>query len=82
MMSEERLTTEDSEEEEAHRGRMLCPACGHDRLRRAERHGFLQLTLAPFFGLYPWECANCRAHFLFKKRHQQHRNRSSRTPQS
>jgi hypothetical protein len=40
------------------------------------------LTLAPFFGLYPWECANCRAHFLFKKRHQQHRNRSSRTPQS
>jgi hypothetical protein len=23
--------------------------------------------------LYPWECGNCRQHFLLKKRHEAHR---------
>ena len=29
-------------------------------MRRINRKGFLEQTLLPKFGLFPWECAMCR----------------------
>jgi hypothetical protein len=34
--------------------------CGSSALRRINRHGFLEETMLPKLGLYPWECAMCR----------------------
>ena len=44
-----------------HSSRFQCPFCGASRsLRREERHGFVQVRLLSWFGLYPWECGLCR----------------------
>jgi hypothetical protein len=37
-----------------------CMHCGSNAMRRINRRGFLEETLLPRFGLFPWECAMCR----------------------
>lgn len=54
---------------------MLCPKCGHERLHRAERHTFMEKKIFSLFGLYPWECGNCREHFMLKQRYEKARVR-------
>lgn len=49
---------------------MVCPYCGHDRLRRTSRVSFLENKIFPLVGIYPWECANCRQHYLRRKRYE------------
>lgn len=34
--------------------------CGSSALRRVNRQGFLEESVLPKLGLYPWECAMCR----------------------
>lgn len=47
---------------------MVCRKCGTANwLRREERRGFLQLKVFPRFGLYPWECMECRGVRLYRK---------------
>ena len=56
-----------------------CPKCG-SRLRRLERKGFLQQSVYPKFGYYPWECPVCRELIFRKKRHQLKRRRPEELP--
>jgi ssDNA-binding Zn-finger/Zn-ribbon topoisomerase 1 len=55
---------------------MQCPECGANRVRRMQRVGFLQNTVFPFFGYYPWECTLCREPFLAKKRYKRKSKKS------
>lgn len=50
------------------RSKEMCPKCTAIALTRVARHGFLQEQVYPRFGLYPWECAQCREVFLLKSR--------------
>ncbi len=45
-----------------------CPQCDGIELRRQGRIGFLQRTVLPRLGLFPWECGLCRKIFLLKQR--------------
>ncbi len=45
----------------------VCVRCG-ERMRRLGRKGFLQTTLLPAFGFYPWECLACRNKKLMRSR--------------
>jgi DNA-directed RNA polymerase subunit RPC12/RpoP len=45
-----------------------CPRCQSKRTARVKRTGLLQRFVYYRFGLYPWECSNCRNNFLFKSR--------------
>ena len=45
-----------------------CPRCKSTRTARVKRSGLLQKFVFHRFGLYPWECSNCRKNFLFKSR--------------
>jgi hypothetical protein len=45
-----------------------CPNCAEVELTRVGRHGFLQEHVYPKFGMFPWECAQCRQIFLLKSR--------------
>jgi hypothetical protein len=74
-MSDGHVETGSTSGQDRHEGRMLCPKCGHDRLRRTERKGLFELNIFPLFGFYPWECSNCRNHFFFRKR-RQHNHRT------
>lgn len=60
---------------------MNCEKCGAP-LRRLPRKGFLQHKLYPFFGLYPWECPNCREVIMKKQQYMRKRrsNRETTTP--
>jgi hypothetical protein len=50
------------------KGKKACPNCEEVELTRVARHGFLQERVYPKFGMYPWECAQCRQIFLLKGR--------------
>jgi hypothetical protein len=56
-----------------------CPACAEVQLFRLARSGFLQERIYPWFGKYPWECAQCRRLFLLRMRGKSYRKAS---PQS
>ena len=40
--------------------RLPCPDCKVVSMRRISRKGFLQKRVLSLFGLYPWECYQCR----------------------
>ena len=46
----------------------ICPNCAEAELTRVARHGFLQERVYPKFGMFPWECGQCRQIFLLKSR--------------
>lgn len=50
------------------KSKKMCPKCTEVQLTRVARHGFLQEHVYPKFGLFPWECAQCREVFLLKSR--------------
>ncbi len=45
----------------------VCGRCG-EHMRRLGRKGFLQTTVFPVFGFYPWECLACRSKKLVRSR--------------
>lgn len=47
---------------------VICPRCGSDRPRRAERKKFFERHVYPFFGYFPWRCGHCKAKFLLRRR--------------
>jgi hypothetical protein len=53
-----------------------CPNCDEIGLTRVTRHGFLQERVYPKFGMFPWECAQCRQVFLLKSRGRSYRRAS------
>ena len=46
----------------------ICPKCRSKRVLRIRRAGLLQSVLFPQFGLFPWQCEDCRTLFVFKSR--------------
>jgi predicted RNA-binding Zn-ribbon protein involved in translation (DUF1610 family) len=56
---------------------VYCPACGGDRMYRLERKGILQKKMFPFFGFYPWQCKECGAEALLRKRKRRRRKRTA-----
>ena len=67
------------EEEKEERGRkvrrrkyrhtnVLCPLCNRHGLQRIERKGFLQNTILPMFGYFPWSCYFCRVRSIIRRR--------------
>jgi ssDNA-binding Zn-finger/Zn-ribbon topoisomerase 1 len=46
-----------------------CPHCGNDRPRRVERTTFMQKSVYPFLGYYPWMCGFCKSSFMARKRY-------------
>jgi hypothetical protein len=55
------------------RDKVYCPACRSDRMYRMDRRGILQKNVFPFFGLFPWQCKNCQAEAMLRKRKRRHR---------
>lgn len=55
-------------ESSAVKRRVHCQECGSDRVYRIERKGFMQKTIYPLFGYYPWRCMACRHHVMLRKR--------------
>jgi predicted RNA-binding Zn-ribbon protein involved in translation (DUF1610 family) len=48
--------------------RVYCEKCGSDKVRRVYRKGFLQETIYPIFGYYPWKCMRCGEKVFLRKR--------------
>jgi len=48
--------------------RVYCSKCGSDRVFRVHRRGFMQVTVYPRFGYYPWVCKGCGEHMMLCKR--------------
>ena len=46
-----------------------CPECGCQHLSRLPRKGYLERTIYPLFGYFPWECVRCGVPFMLKKRY-------------
>ncbi len=46
----------------------VCPKCSFSQPRRLSRITWIERSLMPLFGLYPWECPLCRIHFYRKNR--------------
>ena len=57
-----------------------CHYCSSTAMRRINRTNFLQRTVLPWFGIYPWECAMCRKKTFF--RDSGHSAMRRRTPKS
>lgn len=54
-----------------------CPDCENIELRRQGRIGFLQRVVLTRFGLFPWECGQCRKVYMLPQRsigYRQHTN--------
>ncbi|MGD0345181.1 MAG: hypothetical protein ABSA85_00410 [Terracidiphilus sp.] len=51
-----------------------CRMCGSAEMRRAFRHGFLQLSFYPLFGYFPWRCMTCGTRVMLRKRHRKTHN--------
>jgi ribosomal protein L37AE/L43A len=60
--------------------KLQCPKCEEVELTRVARKGFLQEHIYPKFGLYPWECGQCRQVFLLKARGKSYRRSRSKEP--
>ena len=52
----------------------ICPKCRSSSSARIKRVGLLQTVVLPLFGLYPWECSDCRRTFFLKARGKPHSN--------
>jgi len=57
--------------------RLRCPNCRSLSMRRISRSGFLQKTIFPLLGYYPWKCASCRLEKLFHNRGPRRSSRSN-----
>jgi len=68
-----------SQRERMSKRKMTCPSCAEVELTRVARHGFLQERVYPKFGMYPWECTQCRQIFLLKSRGYSYRKAGPRT---
>jgi ssDNA-binding Zn-finger/Zn-ribbon topoisomerase 1 len=55
----------------------VCPKCKRGRLQRVEREGFLENSVYPRLGYFPWICTECKARNLVKFRGERKRKRSS-----
>ncbi len=44
----------------------VCFYCGATAFRRINRSNFLQRTVLPWFGFFPWECAMCRKKSFYR----------------
>ena len=53
---------------------VYCPACGGDRVYRVERRGILQKRVYPILGFYPWQCKECGAVVMLRKRNRLRRH--------
>jgi predicted RNA-binding Zn-ribbon protein involved in translation (DUF1610 family) len=60
---------------------LVCPKCGSSHMRRVKREGFWQVKFWPRFGMFPWECAQCRQTSLFRCRGERKRRESSEATQ-
>lgn len=58
-------------------GKLLCPTCGTQTLRRTSREGFMQRAIFARFGYFPWKCSGCHVIRLIKNRGMRHRRRKS-----
>ncbi len=45
-----------------------CPKCGSTGSSRIRRQGIFNRYVAPYLGLFPWECGVCRKTFLARGR--------------
>jgi hypothetical protein len=45
-----------------------CPKCSSTGSTRIRREGVVNRYLAPYLGLFPWECGVCRRTFLARGR--------------
>jgi hypothetical protein len=43
---------------------------------RINRNGFLQRSVLPWLGIYPWKCGACGSAFLWRRRGLRHRRPS------
>jgi hypothetical protein len=55
------------------KSKKTCPNCSEFELTRVARHGFMQERVYPKFGMFPWECGQCRQIFLLKSRGRSYR---------
>jgi ssDNA-binding Zn-finger/Zn-ribbon topoisomerase 1 len=46
-----------------------CQKCEKGKVRRVFRDGFLQTTIFPLLGYYPWRCSRCGRVVMLRKRH-------------
>ena len=58
-----------------HEDHLSCNHCGRTGMRRVARAGFLQTTIFPKFGRFPWECLHCRKISLLAVRGERKRRR-------
>lgn len=42
-----------------------CFHCGSNEFRRINRQGFIERSVLPLIGLFPWECVLCRHRRFF-----------------
>lgn len=61
------------------KAKKTCPNCSEFELTRVARHGFMQERIYPKFGMFPWECGQCRQIFLLKSRGRSYRKASPET---
>jgi len=55
--------------------RTSCKRCNSLRTNRLARQSYFERYIAPFFGLYPWKCRDCRHSFLVRRRGERHHYR-------
>jgi hypothetical protein len=71
-----RLPSRHSREPVGVKSVMTCTHCG-SVLRRLQRKGFLQRTVLPLFGYYPWECPYCREPLLLRRQYRRKKRKVS-----
>jgi hypothetical protein len=59
---------------------MACKNCGANDMVRRKRKSFLEKSIYPLFGYYPWVCQTCKQTVLLKARGE--RRKKKRTPES
>ena len=56
---------------------VYCPECGAPRTYRVERKGFLQRRVFPILGFFPWQCRNCGAEVILRRRNRRWKRHSA-----
>jgi len=56
---------------------VYCPVCGGDQVYRVERRGVLQKRIYPILGFYPWQCRECDAVVMLRKRNRRRRKHTA-----
>lgn len=49
--------------------KIFCEKCGSEQVHRVFREGFLQESVYPSFGYFPWRCKTCGKLMMLRKRH-------------